>query len=73
MTILNLGSTLVTVNQTSNTNYNSGSATMTLQILTDPVINFNDITKTYGDPVFELTPTSTSPAPFSLTNHPLVL
>ena len=65
--ILNLGSTLVTVNQASNTNYNSGSATMTLEILTDPVINFNDITKTYGDPVFELTPTSTSPAPFSFT------
>ena len=67
VTIMNLGSTLVTVNQASNTNYNSGSATMTLQILTDPVINFNDITKTYGDPDFKLNPTSTSPAPFSFT------
>ena len=67
VTILNLGSTIVTLNQAANTNYNSGSATMTLQILTDPVINLNDITKTYGDPDFELTPTSTSPAPFSFT------
>jgi len=67
VTILNLGSTLVTLNQAANTNYNSGSTTMTLRILTDPVINFNDITKIYGDPDFELTPTSTSPAPFSFT------
>ena len=67
VTILNLGSTIVTLNQAANTNYNSGSATMTLRILTDPVINFNDITKIYGDPDFELTPTSTSSAPFSFT------
>jgi len=67
VTILNLGSTIVTLNQAANTNYNSGSATMTLQILTDPIINFNDITKIYGDPDFDLTPTSTSPAPFSFT------
>ena len=62
-----MGSTLVTLNQAANTNYNSGSTTMTLRILTDPVINFNDITKIYGDPDFDLTPTSTSPAPFSFT------
>ena len=67
VTILNLGSTLVSTFQAADINYNSASATMTLQIVTDPVINFNDITKTYGDPDFELTPTSTSPAPFSFT------
>ena len=40
---------------------------MTFKIVTDPVISLNDITKTFGDPNFDLTPTSTSPAPFSFT------
>ena len=65
--IQNLGSTLVTINQAAESNYNSGTSTMTLQIVTDPVISFNDITKIFGDADFELTPTSTSPAPFSFT------
>ena len=67
VTIQNLGSTLVTINQAAESNYNSGTSTMTLQIVTDPVISFNDITKIFGDADFELTPTSTSPAPFSFT------
>ncbi|MDG2062493.1 MAG: gliding motility-associated C-terminal domain-containing protein [Flavobacteriaceae bacterium] len=67
VTIQNLGSTLVTINQAADSNYNSGSSTMTLQIVTDPVISFNDITKIFGDDDFELKPTSTSPAPFTFT------
>ena len=67
VTIQNLGETLVTLIQDSDNNYNAGSSTMTLKIVTDPVISLNDITKTFGDPNFDLTPTSTSPAPFSFT------
>ncbi|MDC3276057.1 gliding motility-associated C-terminal domain-containing protein [Flavobacteriaceae bacterium] len=67
VTIQNLGSTLVTINQAADSNYNSGSSTMTLQIVTEPVISFNDITKIFGDDDFELKPTSTSPAPFTFT------
>lgn len=67
VTIQNLGETLVTLIQDSDNNYNAGSSTMTLKIVTDPVITLNDITKTFGDPNFDLTPTSTSPAPFSFT------
>ena len=67
VTIQNLGETLVTLIQNSDNNYNAGSSTMTLKIVTDPVITLNDITKTFGDPNFDLTPTSTSPAPFSFT------
>jgi len=67
VTIQNLGETLVTLIQNSDNNYNAGSSTMTLKIVTDPVISLNDITKTFGDPNFDLAPTSTSPAPFSFT------
>ena len=67
VTIQNLGETLVTLIQDSDNNYNAGSSTMTLKIVTDPVISLNDITKTFGDPNFDLAPTSTSPAPFSFT------
>ena len=67
VTIKNLGSTLVTINQAADSNYNSGSSTMTLKIITDPVINFDDITKIFGDANFKLTPSSTSPAPFTFT------
>jgi len=63
--IQNLGETMVTVYQDSDNNYNSGSSTMTLRILKDPVITLNDVIKTFGDPNFDLTPTSSSPAPFS--------
>lgn len=67
VTIQNIGETLVTVNQDSDINYNAGSSTMTLKIIKDPVITLNDISKTFGDPNFDLTPTSSSPAPFSFT------
>jgi gliding motility-associated-like protein len=67
VTIQNLGSTMVTINQAADSNYNSGSSTMTLKIIKDPVINFDDITKIFGDANFALTPSSTSPAPFTFT------
>ena len=67
VTIQNLGSTLVTINQAADSNYNSGSSTMTLKIITDPVISLDNITKIFGDANFELTPTSTSPSPFTFT------
>ena len=67
VSILNLGGTVVTVNQAADSNYNSASATMTLQVVADPIILFDDVTKTFGDPNFELTAISTSPAPFTFT------
>jgi len=67
VTIQNLGSTLITINQAADSNYNSASSTMTLKIITDPVINFDDITKIFGDANFELNPSSTSPASFTFT------
>ena len=67
VSLINLGGTLVTANQAADSNYNSASATMTLQVVADPVVLFDDITKTFGDPNFELTAISTSPAPFTFT------
>ena len=67
VSLLNLGGTVVTVNQAADSNYNSASATMTLQVVADPIILFDDVTKTFGDPNFELTAISTSPAPFTFT------
>ena len=64
VTMLNLGETVVTVNQAVEQNFNAGIASMTLQIVANPVIQFNGITKTYGDPNFDITASSTSPAPF---------
>ena len=67
VSLLNLGGTVVTVNRAADSNYNSASATMTLQVVADPIILFDDVTKTFGDPNFELTAISTSPAPFTFT------
>ena len=67
VSLINLGGTLVTANQAADSNYNSASATMTLQVVADPIVLFDDITKTFGDPNFELTAISTSPAPFTFT------
>lgn len=64
VTLLNLGETMVTVNQAADLNFNAATASMTLQIVANPIIQFNDITKTYGDSNFDLTAISTSPAPF---------
>ena len=61
-----LGSTTVTVNQAADNNYNSGTATMTLTVNKPvPLIDFNDITKTFGDPDFTLSATSSSTGSFT--------
>jgi len=58
--ILSAGASFVTVNQAADSNYNSGTATMTLSVRMNPTIIFNDITKTYGDPDFVVNATSNS-------------
>ena len=60
VSILAVGATLVTVNQAADSNYNSGTATMTLRVRMNPTVIFSNITKTYGDPDFVVTATSNS-------------
>ena len=60
VSILAVGATFVTVNQAADSNYNSGTATMTLRVRMNPTIIFSNITKTYGDPDFVVTATSNS-------------
>jgi len=60
-TIVGAGTTTVTVNQAADANYSAASATMTLTVnKADPTIVFTNITKTYGDPDFNLSATSSS-------------
>ena len=56
----------VRVNQAATTNFNAGTATMTLTIYykQTPLILFEDVTKTYGDANFNLTATSSSTGAF---------
>jgi len=66
VTIQGVGVTIVTVNQAADNNYNTGTATMTLTVIkADPVITFTDITKTFGDPDFTLSATSSSTGGFT--------
>ena len=70
VTISNVGSTVITLNQTSDTNYESGTASLTLTITKgDPTLSgFSDLNKTYGDANFTLTsPTSNSGGNFTYT------
>jgi gliding motility-associated-like protein len=60
VSILSAGASFVTVNQAADSNYNSGTATMTLIVRMNPTIIFNDITKTYGDPDFVVNAISNS-------------
>ena len=65
-TIVGAGSTLVTVSQVENSNYNAATATMTLTVNeSDPTITFNDENKTFTDPDFNLTATSSSTGVFT--------
>ena len=65
-TIVGAGSTLVTVSQPENSNYNAATATMTLTVNeSDPTITFNDENKTFTDPDFNLTATSSSTGVFT--------
>ena len=68
ITIIGGGSTIVTLNQAEVNNYNAGVATMTLTVNKASIsIIFDDLTKTYGDPNFEFTATSSSTGAFSFT------
>jgi gliding motility-associated-like protein len=66
--IVGAGITIVTASQVSDTNYLAATATMTLTVTKEqPVITFNDITLTFGDPDFNLSATSSSTGAFSFT------
>ncbi len=61
VTVVGAGTTVITVSQAANNNYNSGSVTATLTVNKDnPVISLSDITKTYNDSYFDLSATSSS-------------
>ena len=62
------GSTIVTVTQAADSNYESATATFTITInKADPIIVINDILKNYGDPDFTLSATSSSTGNFVYT------
>gem|GEM_PF-5284272 len=62
-TIVGAGSTLVTLTQAANNNYNSTVATMTLTVnKATPIIVFDDVSKNFADADFTLTATSSSTA-----------
>lgn len=56
------GTLVLTASVATDVNYNAATATqnITVSAQTPPVITFGDITKTYGDPAFSVTATSTS-------------
>ncbi|MDB4267530.1 gliding motility-associated C-terminal domain-containing protein [Flavobacteriaceae bacterium] len=71
ISLVGAGSTIVTVQQAEDSIYNSATVTMTLTVLkVDPTIIFNDLTKDYRDPDFDLSATSNSTGAFtySITN-----
>ena len=65
-TIVGAGTTTVTVTQAADSNYNAATATMTLTVnKADLTITFDDLTKTYEDPDFNLVATSSSTGAFT--------
>jgi gliding motility-associated-like protein len=71
VSILNVVSTILTVSQAADTNYEAGTSTITLNITkANPIISgFADISKTYGDSSFEIiAPSSTSDGSFTYTS-----
>jgi len=68
VTIIGSGQTIITATQLANSKYKSGQITMTLTMgKAQPVITFNDITKTFGDPDFNLSATSSSTGLYSFS------
>jgi gliding motility-associated-like protein len=67
ITITGVGTTTIIINQTTDANFSTGSKTITLYVRkADPtIIISNVVTKTYGDPDFNLTATSSSMGLFS--------
>ena len=67
ITITGVGTTTIKINQTTDANFSTASKTITLYVRkADPnIIISNIITRTYGDPNFNLTATSSSTGIFS--------
>ena len=74
VTIAGAGTTTILINQSSDNNYNTGNSSITLIVnKADPVIHFPDITKTYGNPDFIVTATSSSTGDFSYSiDNPII-
>jgi uncharacterized protein YhjY with autotransporter beta-barrel domain len=68
VTLTGAGTAVITVNQAADTNYLAGSATLTLTVgKAAPALAWiGDISKTYGEPAFDL-PNPTSPSPGDYT------
>jgi len=68
VSLVAVGSTIVTANQAADSNHNSGTATMTLTIIkANPIISFNDLNKDITDPDFNLSPISNSTGGFTFS------
>ena len=67
ITITGVGTTTIIISQTADVNFSTGSKTIILYVSkADPtIITSNVVTKTYGDPDFNLTATSSSIGVFS--------
>ena len=69
VTIVGAGSAIITVSQDSDSNYNSATATASITVLKDdPLVNLSDIDKTFNDPNFNLSATSSSTGEFSYSS-----
>jgi len=71
ITILGIGTSTITANQSSTANYTAGTVTAVFQVnnVTPIITNFSVPTKTFGDAPFTLvTPTSNSTGAFSYTS-----
>ena len=65
-TVVGAGTTSVTVTQAADTNYNAATATITLTVnKANPSITFNNVTKSFIDPDFNLSATSSSTGAFT--------
>ena len=68
VSLVAVGSTIVTANQAADSNHNSGTATMTLTIIkANPTISFNNLDKNITDPDFNLSAISNSTGGFSFS------
>ena len=66
VSIAGAGTTTIIVNQVSDVFYNAASSSLTLIVYkADPIINFPDVTKTFGDPDFLISATSSSTGDFT--------
>jgi uncharacterized protein YjdB len=76
ITIIGVGTSTITANQSSNTNYLAGTITTTLQVnnVTPIISNFPALTKTFGDASFNIiNPSSNSNGAFTYTSSNLAV